>query len=115
MSKQNVPNSLSDSSSNIINLNHAREVQRAETLAQDYDRWLSRIDKAALLEEMVAFQRRRQDAGSLTLTLICQGRVLFRALERQAESEQLQILASSYSKHLEYELSHYISTGRLSG
>ena len=60
--------------------------------------------KVELLEEMVRFQEERKELGSLTPWLMIKGRHLFRALEEQADSQELKILSRSYRRHLEYEI-----------
>ncbi len=62
------------------------------------------MNKIELLEEMVRFQEERSEKGHLTPSMMIQGRILFRALEQHAETEELRLLASSYRRHLEHEL-----------
>lgn len=62
------------------------------------------MSKMELLEEMVRFQEERSQRGQLTLTMMVRGRILFRALEINAETDELRLLASSYRRHLEHEI-----------
>lgn len=62
------------------------------------------LTKVELLEEMVTFQQKRTGLESLTPQMMLQGKILFAALERSAETQELQLLARSYRRHLEQEL-----------
>ena len=73
-----------------------------------YQVQINRMNKIELLEEMVRFQEERSTKGKLTLTMMVRGRILFRALEAHAETEELRLLASSYRRHLEYEIDHFL-------
>jgi hypothetical protein len=65
---------------------------------------INRMSKMELLEEMVRFQEERSQRGQLSLTMMVRGKILFRALEINAETDELRILASSYRRHLEHEI-----------
>lgn len=69
-----------------------------------YQVQINRMSKIELLEEMVRFQEERSANGSLTITKMVRGKILFRALEINAETEELRLLASSYRRHLEHEI-----------
>jgi hypothetical protein len=69
-----------------------------------YQVLINRMSKMELLEEMVRFQEERSQRGQLTLTMMVRGRILFRALEINAETDELRLLASSYRRHLEHEI-----------
>ena len=69
-----------------------------------YQTQINRMSKIELLEEMVRFQEERSAKGALSLTLMVRGRILFRALESHAETDELRLLASSYRRHLEHEI-----------
>lgn len=71
------------------------------------------LSKVELLEEMVRFQQQRAGLESLTPELMLQGKILFAALERSAETQELQLLARSYRRHLEQELQTMTKSGRL--
>ncbi len=62
------------------------------------------MDKLELLEEMVRFQEERSRVGKLSLEMMVRGRYLFKALEENAETEELRLLARSFRRHLDYEL-----------
>lgn len=62
------------------------------------------MNKIELLEEMVRFQEERTSKGGLNLTMMVRGKILFRALELHAETQELKLLASSYRRHLEHEI-----------
>jgi hypothetical protein len=65
---------------------------------------INRMSKMELLEEMVRFQEDRSQRDQLSLTMMVRGRILFRAIEINAETEELRLLASSYRRHLEHEI-----------
>ncbi|MBU6154922.1 MAG: hypothetical protein KGP28_11515 [Bdellovibrionales bacterium] len=65
---------------------------------------VNKMDKMELLEEMVRFNDSRSKGEKMSLSLMIQGRILFKALELMAQTEELRILAGSYRKHLEHEL-----------
>lgn len=69
-----------------------------------YQMQINRMGKIELLEEMVRFQDERSAKGALSLTMMVRGRILFRALESTAETDELRLLASSYRRHLEHEI-----------
>jgi MoaA/NifB/PqqE/SkfB family radical SAM enzyme len=69
-----------------------------------YQMNINRMSKIELLEEMVRFQEERSAKSILSLTMMVRGRILFRALETQAETDELRLLASSYRRHLEHEI-----------
>jgi hypothetical protein len=97
--------------SNIVSLNAVREVKEAEgDLA--YKAKILGMDKLELLEEMVRFQEERSRLGLLTPTLMIQGKILFKALEESAETNELRLLTRSYRRHLEYELASYVEKHR---
>jgi len=69
-----------------------------------YQIQINRMNKMELLEEMVRFQEDRSKKENLTLTMMVRGKILFSALERNAETDELRLLASSYRRHLEHEI-----------
>jgi hypothetical protein len=56
---------------------------------------------------MVSFQEERSKLGQLSLTMMIRGKILFKALEESAETEELKILTGTYRRHLEHELHAY--------
>lgn len=95
----------------IVSLSAVREVKEAES-DHAYKAKILGMDKLELLEEMVRFQEERSRVGYLTPTMMIQGRVLFRALEETAETNELRLLTRSYRRHLEYELAAYLEKHR---
>ena len=73
-----------------------------------YQMLINRMGKIELLEEMVRFQEERSSKNELSLTMMVRGRILFRALEQNAETDELRMLASSYRRHLEHEIDEEI-------
>lgn len=69
-----------------------------------YQMQINRMGKIELLEEMVRFQEQRSGKNNLSLTMMVRGRILFLALEVNAETDELRLLASSYRRHLEHEI-----------
>lgn len=95
--------------SNIVFLNAAREIRNTENReTKDYQERIANMTKLDLLEEMIRFQEERSETGSLTLSLMVRGKILFKALEASAETREMRNLSRSYRKHLEYELSEYL-------
>jgi hypothetical protein len=68
------------------------------------------MDKVELLHEMMLFQKERSKLGYLTIQMMIHGQILFQALEENAETEDLRLLASSYRKHLKCELNNRTQT-----
>ncbi len=65
------------------------------------------MNKLELLEEMVRFQELRSATGELSPESMRRGRLLFKALEDHAETEELRVLARSYRRHLDLELAEH--------
>jgi len=95
-------------SNSVISLKAVREMKRYESEDHVYKAQILVMDKLALLEEMVRFQEERTRVGTLTLPMMLKGKILFRALEQAAETEELRILTKSYRRHLEFEMAEYI-------
>lgn len=93
--------------SNIVSLKAVRQVKDAEA-DLTYKAKILGMDKLELLEEMVRFQEERSRIGELTPEMMIQGKVLFKALEESAETNELRLLTRSYRRHLEYELAAYL-------
>lgn len=89
---------------NVIDLVAERNKREGSGNDPVYQAQINRMNKIELLEEMVRFQEDRSAKGKLTATMMVRGRILFRALESHAETEELRLLASSYRRHLEHEL-----------
>jgi hypothetical protein len=62
------------------------------------------MDKFDLLQEMLRFQEQRSQLEEMSVPMMVQGKILFGALEKNAETKELALLAGSYRRHLEYEL-----------
>ena len=95
---------------NVIDLVAERNKRGSAKHDPFYQTQINRMNKIELLEEMVRFQEERSLKGSLSLTLMVRGRILFRALETHAETDELRLLASSYRRHLEHEIEANLST-----
>lgn len=93
--------------SNVISLKAVREIKAAQTVDYDYRALILSMDKLELLEEMVRFQEERSRLGQLTLPMMVRGQILFKALEDNAETQELRILTRSYRRHLDHELAAY--------
>ncbi|OFZ18950.1 MAG: hypothetical protein A2X94_13455 [Bdellovibrionales bacterium GWB1_55_8] len=100
--------------SNVVSLQSLRDVRKAEADDTEYKARILGMDKLELLEEMVAFQQERSSTGHLTLSMMIRGRILFKALEQNAETQELLLLTRSYRRHLEFELAEFVKNGRLS-
>ena len=92
-------------------INAARELKKAEVEDAAYRSRIEAMDKLELLEEMVRFQEERSRIGYLTPSMMLRGKVLFAALEENAETRELQILTRSYRRHLEFELADFLRKG----
>ncbi len=101
-----------NASAKVISIDSMRRLRslQKQTPSDDEYAYQARIlgmDKLALLEEMVRFQQERSERGDLTLEMMSRGRYLFKALEEKAETQELQLLARSYRRHLEHELNEH--------
>jgi hypothetical protein len=92
---------------NVVSLKAAKEMKDAENQDLDYQAMILGMDKLELLEEMVRFQEERSRVGHLSVNMMLRGKHLFKALEKNAETRELQLLTRSYRRHLEAELSDY--------
>lgn len=93
--------------SNIVSLKAVREIKDAESDIE-YRAKILGMDKLELLEEMVRFQEERSRIGHLTPRMMIEGKILFKALEDSAETNELRILTRSYRRHLEFELAAFM-------
>jgi hypothetical protein len=93
---------------NVVSLKAARELKQSKTDDEAYKAVILAMDKLELLEEMVRFQEERARVGHLTPSMMLRGKILFRALEESAETQELRLLTRSYRRHLDYELSAYL-------
>ncbi len=100
----------SSTENNIVSLKAVREMKDAECEDMAYRAMILSMDKLELLEEMVRFQEERSRRGSLSIGMMLQGKHLFKALEENAETQELRILTRSYRRHLEYEIAAYLQT-----
>ncbi|MEK6578474.1 MAG: hypothetical protein AABZ55_04545 [Bdellovibrionota bacterium] len=94
--------------SNVISLKAVRDVKQAELQDMEYHAKILVMDKLDLLQEMVRFQEERSRLGYLTLQMMVRGKLLFKALETTAETEELKLLTRSYRRHLEYEMADFL-------
>jgi hypothetical protein len=95
-------------SGNVILLKAVREMKSGKDEENAYHARILGMDKLELLEEMVRFQEERTIVGQLTFPMMVKGKILFKALEGAAETQELRTLTRSYRRHLEYEMSDYI-------
>ena len=93
---------------NVISLQAVRELKTSKDEDLAYQAEIQGMDKLELLEEMVRFQEARSAQGHLTPSMMVRGRTLFKALEENAETQELKILAKSYRRHLEHEYSAFL-------
>ena len=93
--------------SNVLDFTAAKNKRLSEDSDPYYQALIARMHKSDLLEEMVRFQEERSAKGALSALMMVRGRILFSALERVAETEDLRLLASSYRRHLETELKEF--------
>lgn len=96
--------------SNITSLKLFKETKEAESEEFAYRAMILSMDKLDLLAEMVRFQEERSRRGSLSIGMMLQGKHLFKALEENAETQELRLLTRSYRRHLEYEIAAYLQT-----
>ncbi len=82
-----------------------RSTEKNEELA--YHARILTMNKLELLEEMIRFQEERSGKEELTVSMMVRGKLLFGALERAAETQELRMLTRSYRRHLEFELEEY--------
>jgi hypothetical protein len=94
---------------NVVSLKAARELKQTESKDEAYKAKILVMDKLELLEEMVRFQEERSRVGELTPSMMLRGKILFKALEETAETQELRLLTRSYRRHLDYELSAYLA------
>lgn len=99
------------SNPNVVSLSLAREMRKLQESDPTYQIQVLRLDKLGLLEEMMKFQEERSRSGALTLKMMIQGHILFKALEENSETHELRALTRSYRRHLKYELEAYLRNG----
>jgi hypothetical protein len=97
----------------VVSLDAARRLRALSDSDEElsYQARVLGMDKLALLEEMVSFQQERSRRGELTIEMMARGKHLFKALEERAETRELQLLAKSYRRHLEHEMSQRLQQG----
>jgi len=93
---------------NVVSLTAVRHLKEAEQEDFAYRAMILGMDKLELLEEMIRFQEERSRLGQLTPEMMVRGKHLFKALEENAETQELRLLTRSYRRHLEHELSSYV-------
>lgn len=89
---------------NVVSLEQFRRSKSITDLDPDYARVIDKMTKLELLDEMIRFQEERTRLGHLPHKMMVRGRHLFDALERNAETREMRLLARSYKRHLEHEL-----------
>ncbi len=87
---------------NVVSLSVVRAIKQAKNL--DYTQKIHSMSKVELLEEMVRFQQKRTTQGAYDQHMMLEGKILFQALEKVAETEELRTLSKRYQKHLTLEL-----------
>jgi hypothetical protein len=95
---------MTEKSGMIIDLDLERKKRGLIPHDPEYQIKVNKMDKMELLEEMVRFNDSRSQGEKMSLAVMIQGRILFKALELLAQTQELRLLAGSYRKHLEYEL-----------
>jgi|GEM_PF-2372997 len=95
---------MTKKSEKIIDLDLERKKRGLLPHDPEYQIRINRMDKMELLEEMVRFNDSRSKGEKMSFALMIQGRILFKALELMAQTQELRLLAGSYRKHLEHEL-----------
>ena len=95
---------MTKKSGTIIDLELERKKRGLIPHDPTYQIKINKMDKMELLEEMVRFNDSRSKGEKMSLALMIQGRILFKALELMAQTQELRLLAGSYRKHLEHEL-----------
>jgi len=95
-------------SPNLVSIQAYREVRKAEKSDPAYEHKILSMDKVQLLQEMIRFQEERSRLGHLSPSMMTQGKILFEALEKAAETRELQILTRSYRRHLDHEMADYL-------
>jgi hypothetical protein len=96
----------------VVSLSLMREIREVETQNPEYHARILGMSKLELLEEMVRFQEERTNEGRLTLDMMVRGKLLFKALEDSAETQELKLLTGSYRRHLDLELKEYLEARR---
>ena len=92
----------------IISMKAIRELKASKDLDLAYEASIQVMSKLELLEEMVRFQEERTSLGHLTPSMMVRGKILFKALEQNAETQELRILTRTYRRHLEHELASFL-------
>lgn len=88
---------------NVISLKSFRE----HKYELEYTKYISSMDKLDLLEEYVRFREEREKMKVLSLHMILKGRILFKALRDNAETQELKILAKSNIEFFDEELKEF--------
>ena len=104
MSSKHTDELTSPQFENVISLEHFKRVKETFYEDREYDALIQTMTKLELLDEMIRFQEKRTEMGTLDLKMMIRGRHLFDALEKNAETREMRLLARSYKRHLEHEL-----------
>jgi len=97
-------------STNVVSLNKIRAIRKAKNRNPAYHARILSMNKVELLDEMMLFQQERSQLGHLSVEMMVRGQILFKALEKSAETKELHQLARSYRKHLQLELEAFLKT-----
>lgn len=95
---------------NLVSLKAVRELRKARAEDPCYQARILVMGKIELLDEMMRFQAERSELGHLTPDMMIRGQILFKALEENAETEELRALTRSYRRHLKYELDEFLKS-----
>jgi len=69
----------------------------------EYERKVASMDKVTLLDEMIRFQDEQMKSREPSREQLIRGRILFQALLRTAETDELRKLSGDYKTRLEDE------------
>jgi len=69
----------------------------------EYESTVAQMEKVTLLDEMIRFQDEQMKSKELTREQLIRGRILFQALLRSAETDELRKLSGDYKTRLEDE------------
>lgn len=111
-STQNQKKKTRDNAAEIVYLSSVRKLKEAEDIDAEYEQMIRSMSKLELLDEMIRYQEERSRTEDLSLQMMVRGRHLFTALEENAETREMRLLARSYRRHLECELDQYRKVGR---
>ena len=79
-----------------------------DQIRKDFREKYLAMDMISLLEQMVTFQEGRARIGELTPRMMVEGAELFAQIELKASTDELRLLAGSYTRHCEHELKAFL-------